>query len=208
MIQVGIVDYKCGNIRSLFNALEYISANPFMIKEEEDFNKATHAVLPGVGAFGYCAENLEKSGLMNPLMRYISKDKPLLGICVGMQLMLDSSEELGSFKGLSLVSGKIESLKDCIDNKKTKIPHVGWNSVKFLKSNKYFSNADQYDFYFDHSYAFLGINQSSTLGYSNYGTNFTSIISKKNILACQFHPEKSQKNGLNFLKFFLENYKC
>ena len=118
MIQVGIVDYKCGNIRSLFNALEYISANPFMIAEEEDFNKATHAVLPGVGAFGYCAKNLEKSGLMNPLMRYISNDKPLLGICVGMQLMLDSSEELGSFKGLSLISGKIESLKDCIDDKK------------------------------------------------------------------------------------------
>ena len=108
MIKVGIVDYKCGNIRSLFNALDYISANPFIISEEKDFNNASHAVLPGVGAFGYCANNLDKSGLLEPLKKHILNNKPLLGICVGMQLMLDSSEELGTFQGLSLMQGKIE----------------------------------------------------------------------------------------------------
>ena len=177
-----------------------------MIAEEEDFNKATHAVLPGVGAFGYCAKNLEKSGLMNPLMRYISNDKPLLGICVGMQLMLDSSEELGSFKGLSLISGKIESLKDCIDDKKIKIPHVGWNSVKFLESNKYFSNSDEYDFILITLMHFL-----ASINHLLLVTQIMELtllqLSQKIYLLANFILKKSKKRT-KFPKIFFRNYKC
>ena len=143
MIKVGIVDYKCGNIRSLFNALDYISANPFIISEEKDFNNASHAVLPGVGAFGYCANNLDKSGLLEPLKKHILNNKPLLGICVGMQLMLDSSEELGTFQGLSLMQGKIEGLKNYIKDKNIKFLMLdGMKSNSLIQINIFLLQMD------------------------------------------------------------------
>lgn len=205
MIKTGIVDYRCGNIRSLFNALEFIEANPFLIKSSQDFDQATHIILPGVGAFSYCMNNLSKSNLIEPLFENVfDKSKPLMGICVGMQMILEKSSEGGSHEGLGWMNGSVEKIKDASMDKNFKIPHVGWNSVNFIENTKFFQKDLEYDFYFDHSYAANGMNTKDVAGKTNYGQIFPSVIKKNNILATQFHPEKSQTNGLNFLKMFLE----
>lgn len=205
MIKVGIVDYKCGNIRSLFNALEFIQANPFLIQSYQDFDHATHIILPGVGAFSYCINNLLKSDLIEPLSENVfSQFKPLMGICVGMQMLLEKSSEGGSHEGLGWMDGHVEKIKVDSSDKSFKIPHVGWNSVTFIESSKFFEKELEYDFYFDHSYAATAMNSINVTGKTNYGQIFPSVIKKNNILATQFHPEKSQTNGINFLKMFLE----
>jgi imidazole glycerol-phosphate synthase subunit HisH len=206
VIKAGIVDYRCGNIRSLFNALEFIQANPFLIKSYQDFDQATHIILPGVGAFGYCIENLRKSTLLEPLSEHVfEKFKPLLGICVGMQMLLEQSKELGNHNGLGWINGSVEELKKNKDDAKIKVPHVGWNSVTFANDSKFFRKEQGYDFYFDHSYAAQNVPVDNIAGETSHGSRFPSVIRKNNILASQFHPEKSQANGLNFLKDFLES---
>lgn len=205
MNKVGIINYKCGNIRSLFNALEYIQANPILISKLEDFERVSHIVLPGVGAFEYCMNNLKHSNLIEPLFDNVFKQsKPLLGICVGMQMLLESSNELGNHEGLGWVNGQVEDLNLNETDYNLKVPHVGWNSVNFLKQNEFFNPEINYDFYFDHSYAAQNINTDSIAGITKYGSSFTSVIRQNNILASQFHPEKSQNNGIKFLKLFLK----
>ena len=207
MIKVGIIDYKCGNIRSLFNALEFIQANPFLIKDHKDFDQATHIILPGVGAFAYCMQNLLASGLIESLSENVlNKSKPLLGICVGMQMLLETSSEGGFNKGLGWIGGSVEKIKEHPIEKDFKIPHVGWNGVTFNEDSNFFNRELEYDFYFDHSYAAENIGFDDLAGKTEYGVSFASVIKKKNILASQFHPEKSQTNGINFLKMFLESY--
>ena len=205
MKKAGIIDYKCGNIRSLFNALDFIQADPILISTSKDFEKVSHIILPGVGAFEYCMNNLKHSNLIEPLFDNVFKEsKPLLGICVGMQMLLESSSELGNHIGLGWINGKVEELNLNGTEQNLKIPHVGWNSVNFLKKNEYFNPEINYDFYFDHSYAAQNINTDSIAGITEYGSSFTSVIKQGNILASQFHHEKSQKNGINFLKLFLK----
>ena len=198
-MKVGIVNYNCGNVKSLFNAFIHLDAQPFFINTPEDFNHATHIALPGVGSFSYCVNNLKESGLLSCLEKNIFTDqKPILGICVGMQMLFESSEEGGSSQGLGWLNGKIKKLEK---NKTMKIPHVGWNSVNFSKPSGQFETGKEYDFYFDHSFA---LEESDLILASTiHSQKFISSVSRNNILASQFHPEKSQTNGLKFLKFFL-----
>lgn len=199
-MKVGIVNYNCGNVRSLFNAFIHLNANPFFINTSDDFNYATHIALPGVGSFSYCVNNLKESGLLNCLEENIFlHKKPILGICVGMQMLFESSEEGGLSQGLSWLPGKIKKLKK---NETIKVPHVGWNVVNFSKSSGKFNSDLEYDFYFDHSFALKS--SEFTFTSSTHSQTFVSSVRQDNILACQFHPEKSQTNGLNFLKIFLD----
>ena len=198
-MKVGIINYNRGNVRSLHNALFHLDANPFFINTPDDFNHTTHIVLPGVGSFGYCFNNLQESGLLSSLEENVLlRKKPILGICVGMQMMFESSEEGGSSQGLGWLSGKIKKIQR---NEMIKVPHVGWNSVDFSKPYGKFNTSQEYDFYFDHSFALT--KSEFTLSSTTHSQTFVSSVSHDNILACQFHPEKSQVNGLNFLKNFL-----
>lgn len=199
-MKLGIVNYNCGNVKSLFNAFLHLNSEPFFINSPLDFEKATHLALPGVGSFKYCMTNLLKSGLADALENHVLvRKKPVIGICVGMQLLFKSSEEDGVNQGLGWFSGKITKLNR-LDG--MKIPHVGWNSASFVQDFGKFKSNQEYDFYFDHSFALM--ESDICLSSSSHSQNFVSSIKYENILACQFHPEKSQTNGLNFLRSFLD----
>ena len=177
----------------------HLDAQPFFINTPDDFKHATHIALPGVGSFSYCVNNLRESGLLSYLEKNIfTYQKPVLGICVGMQMLFESSEEGGLSQGLGWLAGKIKKLEK---NEMMKIPHVGWNSVNFSKPSVQFNTDKEYDFYFDHSFALE--KSDLILTSTTHSQTFVSSVSNDNILACQFHPEKSQTNGLNFLKMFL-----
>lgn len=201
-LSVGIIDYQAGNIRSLCNAFECLGVGVSMISKEEDIRGTTHLVLPGVGAFGHCAKNLRESGLLDILFQWVFHDKrPLLGICVGMQLFSDSSEEHGVHPGLGWVGGSVRRLQPNSTN--FRIPHVGWNTVHFQSAFGSFRIGDKADFYFDHSYAYFATPDGMELGTCCHGVEFTAVVRKENLLAAQFHPEKSQDAGKKFLTSFL-----
>ena len=204
---VTIIDYGSGNILSAkqsfakviekknINAEVSISSNPKSISE------SSHIVLPGQGAFETCVNGLKKiPGMIDGLNKFALIDKkPFFGICVGMQLLADSSSENGYHRGLGWISGTIEKLP----SKELKMPHMGWNSIKNLKTNSRIF-AIEADYYFVHSYYFRCKNSDNIVAETNYGINFPSIVSKENIYGIQFHPEKSSNQGLNIIKKFIE----
>ena len=169
-----------------------------IVREVKDIKNFSHLVLPGVGSFGHCAKSLYLTNLIKFLNKWTFKDKmPILGICVGMQLFADLSEESDNVKGLGWIPGKIKKIKSF--SKKFRVPHVGWNSVNFNNLNKLNNN----DFYFDHSYAFEADNYNDVFATFKHGKEYCAAIQKENILGVQFHPEKSQESGLDFIKYFL-----
>ena len=204
---ITIIDYGSGNILSAkqsfakviknnnIDADVCISANPNTIK------KSSHLVLPGQGAFETCMNGLNKNpGLIEELNNFaINKKKPFFGICVGMQLLANYSEENGSHEGLGWVSGTIKKLP----SKTLKMPHMGWNSIK-LTNNSSNIKPIETDYYFVHSYYFDCENKENILAETNYGINFPSIVCKENIYGLQFHPEKSSNQGLDLIKSFLK----
>lgn len=199
---VGIVDYQAGNIRSIINAVEHLGARTVRVTESADFERVSHMLLPGVGAFGHCADNLSASGLLSELERWaFEQNRPLLGICVGMQLLADSSEELGLHPGLGWAGGVIRRLEP--DSATVRVPHVGWNNVRFEQSFGDYQIGDEADFYFDHSFAFQSPTLAQTLAYCDHGRQFSAVIRRGSVVAAQFHPEKSQSAGLRFLQNFL-----
>jgi len=200
--KVGIVSYKAGNIYSIVNSLNYIGCQTKIIKRAEDINKIDYLVIPGVGSYGHCIDNLKNHKFFEIIVKILKKNKiPSLCICVGLQILGCKSEESPEKKGLNIFDFEIKKLDHSSQNK---VPHVGWNDVYFKENFGNFKKSKNYDFYFDHSYAL--INSKYSLGVSNHTIKFSSIIKKSNILACQFHPEKSQENGLNFLKSFINLY--
>ena len=204
---ITIIDYGSGNILSakqsfakVIKANEYdadvrISGNP------DDIKKSTHVVLPGQGAFETCVSGLKKTpGLLESISEFaIEKKKPFFGICVGMQLLADNSEENGYHEGLGWINGTIRKLP----SKKLKMPHMGWNSIKVLSSS-FKINPTEVDYYFVHSYYFDCKSKENIIAETNYGISFPSIINKENIYGTQFHPEKSADQGLAIIKSFLE----
>jgi glutamine amidotransferase len=200
---IGVLNYGAGNIRSIVNAFEYLGCEIEPVSDARMLRQFTHLVLPGVGAFGYCLEKLKKSGLIPPLeVEVIDNKKPLLGICVGMQLLADCSHEYGSHEGLGWIGGSVTKLIS--SSRDQRVPHVGWNSVEFKKELGVLDGKQMYDFYFDHTFAFDAVHDSSILATSKHTRTFPSVLRKDNILASQFHPEKSQKVGLEFLNGFIE----
>jgi len=201
MYMIVVVDYGMGNLHSIAKALEFVGAEVLVSNKKEDLELADKIVLPGVGAFRDGMMNLQKNKLDKILFQeVIKKKKPFLGVCLGMQLLADKSNEFGNWKGLGFIPGEVKKF-DVEDT--LKIPHIGWNNVEFIKDHPVLSGIkDNSDFYFVHSYCFTCKDQSHIYGKTDYGGLFTSIIVKDNIFAVQFHPEKSQKDGLTLLSNF------
>lgn len=199
---VGLVDYQAGNVRSLTNAVEHLGASVRRVVGAEDLRDVTHLLLPGVGAFGHCADRLRSSGLV-PLLEdwALHGKRPLLGICVGMQLLADWSEELGRQEGLGWAGGTVLRLQP--GDGEVRVPHVGWNNVRFEEAFGEFAAGEEADFYFDHSYAYRNPSRARTVATCQHGETFSAVIRTGSIVAAQFHPEKSQSAGLRFLRSFL-----
>lgn len=199
---VGIVDYQAGNIQSIANAFEHLGAKVVLIRDAVSIGQVSHLVLPGVGAFGYCADRLRASGMVDAIATSTFKDRrPLLGICVGMQLLADSGQEMGGHAGLGWTGGVVRAIVPALPA--VRVPHVGWNDVRFDHAFGDFAQGAVADFYFDHSFAYHNPTSADVVGVCHHGSEFAAIIRRGNLIAAQFHPEKSQKAGLRFLSGFL-----
>ena len=203
-INVGIVNYGMGNIKSIENSLLYLGCRFKVLNNPDKIFSYSHLILPGVGSFKKAIENLKIDGLHQAIQECANnKGINLLGICLGMQLLCESSSEGGFTKGLSLIKNKVETFtKKEVGNKK--IPHVGFNQVKIEKDSFLFKNInDNSDFYFDHSFRVIQNNNLQNFQTCEYGTRFVASFEKDNIYGTQFHPEKSDKLGLQIIKNFL-----
>ena len=201
---LAIVDYGVGNLFSLKSSLQAIGADVCVTSDEEVLRKADQIILPGVGAFGDAAKKLRDSGLCKVLTEEARNGKPLLGICLGMQLLFEKSYEYGVHEGLGLIKGSVKPIVDVIP-KDLKVPHIGWNSLDFKKEKsplfKYLHDGDYV--YFVHSYYGADC-EESVIAESEYGVPLTAAVADKNVFGCQFHPEKSGEVGLNILRAFIE----
>lgn len=207
-----VIDYGSGNLRSVAKALERVNSRSQVkvSSQPEDIANADRVVLPGVGAFGDCCRNLATSNLLEPLLRHVQQGKPFLGICVGMQLLFTEGHEFGIHPGLNLIPGKVIGFpKDMADvnqeNMHLKVPHMGWNRVKQELNHPLWRGIPQNShFYFVHSFHGQPEQMSVVAGTSWYGMPFSAAVARDNLFATQFHPEKSQKNGLKLLENFTE----
>jgi len=200
--KIGIINYNSGNIYSIKKSFEYLGCEVSVLENFNKLKNIKYIILPGVGSFGYCVKNLSKKFSLSIFKKIIHQNRvPMLGICVGMQMLGNISEETQGVNGLGIFNFNIFRMKEKIS---LKLPHVGWNDIVLKKSFGDFKKNYKYEFYFDHSYIIK--KNKFCIGLTHHTEKFCSIIQHKNILACQFHPEKSQENGLNFLKNFLDFY--
>ena len=198
---IAIVDYGMGNLRSVEKGFLKVGIEAKVTSSPSDIENAPAVVLPGVGAFRDCMRNLENMKLVDPVLKAIGKGKPYLGICLGLQILFSESEEFGHSKGLDIIKGRV--LK--FPKGELKIPHMGWNTVKLRRRPPVFDGIeDKSYFYFVHSYYVAPDEDEFIAGTTEYGIEFTSMVWKDNIIATQFHPEKSQQLGLKVLKGFGE----
>ncbi len=198
MPKVAVINYGVGNLRSLQRGLEKSGAEVLITNSPSDLAKSDATVLPGVGAFAEAMKNL--SPLSDALLRSVRGGKPLLGICLGLQLLFTRSYEGGLKNGLNLIQGEIVKLPDTV-----KTPHIGWNTIQIMKPNQLVENVQNNSFmYFVHTYFPQPSEQRGVVAYTEYGVKFPSIIAKENLFATQFHPEKSSKAGLTILKNFVK----
>lgn len=198
-----VIDYGVGNHLSILNALDFLGYRYAVSDKAEDIEKAPAYILPGVGAFGEAMHNLEKLNIIDVLKEQVfKKKKPILGICLGMQLLAEDSEEKGKHKGLGLLKGHVIELKPA---QKLRVPHVGWNSLKIREKAPLFARTSaEPHFYFDHSY-YLKCDPALVSATCAYGEDITAAVQKDNIFGVQFHPEKGQANGLKLFRGFF-NY--
>ncbi len=204
MDKIVIVDYGCGNMRSVVKACQRIGSQVIVSSDRNEIEQADKIILPGVGHFKNGMTKLESYGLVEILnYKVLDRKIPILGICLGMQLFTQHSEE-GSVNGLGWLNAR--TIKMITENEKLKVPHIGWNSVKILKYNTLISNSDDdAGFYFVHSYHVVCSDFSDVLSTTQYGIEFVSGVLKDNILGVQFHPEKSHKIGLKLLQNFINS---
>ncbi len=200
-----IIDYGVGNHLSVLNALDFLGYRYAVSNRREDIEEAQGFILPGVGAFGEAMQNLNRLDIVAVLKEQVAaKRKPLLGICLGMQLLAEDSEEKGTHKGLGLIKGHVVELKPA---QKLRVPHVGWNSLKIRNKAPLFERTGtEPHFYFDHSYHFK-CDPSCVSATCAYGEEITAAVQKDNIFGVQFHPEKGQSNGLKLFRGFFEYMK-
>ncbi len=201
---IAIVDYKMGNLQSVKNAFNLFTKDVDIVSSPDDIKKYDKLLLPGVGAYKDAMEHLESNGMDGAIKDFAKSGKPLMGICLGMQLLLDSSTEFGFSKGLGLISGEVVLFDKSRFQTPHKVPHMGWNKVfKNQQSNILKDLEDSFYLYFVHSYHAI-VDDKYTLAKSFYGYEFVSAIIKDNIIGFQPHPEKSHKNGLKIIKNFVE----
>ena len=204
---IAVIDYGVGNLFSLTASLKYLGADVKVTGEKEEIEAADRIILPGVGAFADAKEKLDQTGLVETILEQTADGKPLLGICLGMQLLFDESHEYGVHKGLGLIKGKIASIDE--DLKKAgiaglKVPHIGWNSLQFEKDEPLFRYNKPGDYvYYVHS--FYGTDcEESIIATSEHGVTITGAVRSGKVYGTQFHPEKSGEAGLKMLKAFME----
>ena len=200
---IGIVDYNIGNLASVKNAFSLLGEEVVVESDPDKLSSYDKLILPGVGAYGDAMEHLSVNGMDAAVKVYAASGKYMLGICLGMQLLFDSSEEFGSNKGLGLIPGKVVSFDTSKFSHALKIPHMGWNRM-FTKEHPLFNGMDQEHYlYFVHSFHAVCEDESNVIGETEYGYRFCSAVQHGNILGIQPHPEKSHKNGLAILKNFI-----
>ena len=199
MIKVCILDYGSGNVASVKNLLDHLKFKNVISNKIEILKKSTHIILPGVGAFGAVMKKIKKNIPLKILENEVLiKNKPFLGVCVGMQVLADRSEEFGNHKGFGWIKGSIKKIRS------NKLPHIGWNDIIVKKKSQILNNLEDYkDFYFVNSFYFDSKEKGNVIAETKYGHSFCSIVQKNNIIGVQFHPEKSQKAGQVIIKNFL-----
>ncbi len=200
---IAIIDYGVGNLFSLQSSFGAIGAEAMVTSDAEVIRKADRILLPGVGAFEDAAAKLKASGLQEVLLNEVAKGKPMMGICLGMQLLFEKSYEYGEHPGLGLIHGAVRPIADVIPGD-LKIPHIGWNALHLEKENPLFRYIKEGDFvYFVHSY-YAADCEEALIASTHYGAPLTAAVAKGNVYGCQFHPEKSGEVGLKILKAFCE----
>jgi len=203
---ITIIDYGMGNLGSVANMIKKVGGKSIITSNKEDIKNAKKILLPGVGAYDNAIKNLKKLGLWDLITEKVLEEKiPIMGICLGMQLLTKGSEE-GNCEGFGFIDAYAKKFK--FENSDLKIPHMGWNIVKLQKKSKLFEGMEKEEnrFYFVHSFAVECNNKEDILTITNYGYDFVSSFEKNNIIGCQFHPEKSHKFGMKLFKNFVENY--
>ncbi len=200
---IAIVDYNIGNLASVYNACKLIDVKADIVSNPNDLKKYDRVILPGVGAFADAMESLKTTGMIEAVKSFANTGKPIIGICLGMQLLFESSEEFGYHEGLGLIPGKVVAFdKTKMDMDDHKVPHVGWNKA-FNKNNKIFDGLEDPYLYFVHSFHVV-TEDKYTISTTHYGYDFTSAVQKDNIYGFQPHPEKSHDNGIQILKNFMK----
>ena len=200
---IAIIDYGVGNLFSLNSSFEKIGAETVVTSDKSIIEKADRLILPGVGAFSDAVKKLRDSGLDKVILDVAKAGKPIMGICLGMQLLFEKSFEYGEYEGLGLLKGEVIPMENTIP-RELKIPHIGWNALKFKKQSKLFKYIKDGDcVYFVHSYYASGCDES-LIATAEYGKELTAAVENKNVMGCQFHPEKSGDVGLSILKAFCE----
>ena len=198
---VTIIDYDAGNIRNVENAFRLLGEEVRITRDAEEISNASRVVLPGVGAFGDAMNRLQSYGLTEVIRERVKMGNPFLGICLGLQLLFEESEESPGVKGLSLLPGKIRRIPEGED---LKIPHIGWNDLSFPKESRLFRGLQKNPFvYFVHSYYLHSEDASIVAAQTTYGVTIDAAVEEDNLFACQFHPEKSAEVGMQILKNFL-----
>lgn len=197
---IAIIDYDAGNLKSVEKALNYLGETAIITRDRDELLKAEKVILPGVGSFGVAMEKLNSYGLIETIKDVVKTGKPFLGICLGLQLLFESSEESPGIPGLGILEGEILRIPD---REGIKIPHMGWNSLSIKPGSRLFTGIDNQAYvYFVHSYYLKAKNDHEVAATTEYGTLIHASVEKDNIFACQFHPEKSGEVGLTILRNF------
>lgn len=197
---IAIIDYDAGNLKSVEKAFEYLNEKAVITRNRKDILNADRVVLPGVGAFGDAMNNLRKFNLDRVIHEVVDSRIPFLGICLGLQLLFESSEESPGVEGLGILKGKIVKFQS---NNNLKIPHMGWNSLHLQNEGKLFEGIEDGAYvYFVHSYYLVADDEEIVKATAEYGTTIHASVEKDNVFACQFHPEKSSNTGLHLLQNF------
>lgn len=197
--KLGVIDYGSGNLRSVCKAIEAAGSTPSLVTDPSGLDSLDAIVVPGVGAFAHCAENLRATGLWNPVREWALSGRPYLGICLGYQLLFESSEESPGVEGLGVLKGRVVRFSDAA----LKVPHMGWNTLSKTSGPLYNSLSGDVSMYFVHSYYPVPADSSLVSAWSDYGVSFAAGVSSGALHAVQFHPEKSQSAGLALLRNFL-----
>lgn len=199
---VAIIDYDAGNIKSVEKAIQFLGKDAVITRNPEEILSATHVILPGVGAFGDAMEKLHNYGLIPVIHEVVKRNIPFIGICLGLQLLFERSEETPGVEGLGILKGEIKRIPDKED---LKIPHIGWNSLKYPNIGRLYEGIPEDSYvYFVHSYYLDAEDKDIVVATTEYGTKIHASVEKDNVFACQFHPEKSSSVGLKILENFLK----